>query len=434
MKPSPLFLGIDIGTSGCRAIVIDQQGDIHAQHGAALPDPLRADNRVTQDPQLWWEAVQEVIREISHKVPPRAIAAVAVDATSSTILLADIHGQPLMPALMYNDASAIAEAQKIKAVVPRESAAHGPSSGLAKLLALQESSLAGEARYVLHQADWIAGRLSGRFGISDANNCLKLGYDPVAQFWPGWLKRLGVKASLLPWVLQPGTPIGQITPMAASSLGLAETAWIIAGTTDSTAGVLATGASEVGDAVTSLGSTLVCKVVAAQPISAPEYGIYSQPFQGRWLVGGGSNAGGTTLRQLFTATQIERMTPLLKPNLPTGLDYYPLPAPGERFPIADPHLPPRLTPRPTDDVEFFQGILEGLAHIELTGYRLLQSLGAPYPTLIRSIGGGAKNSAWADIRHRSLQIPIVQASQQEAAYGSALLAQRGYLNLQGRTS
>ena len=104
------------------------------------------------------------------------------------------------------------------------------------------------------------------------------------------------------------------------------------------------------------------------------------------------------------------------------MDYYPLPAPGERFPINDAALQPRLEPRPSSEARFFQGILEGLTRIEQRGYRLLSELGAPYPVRVVTVGGGATNLSWMKIREDMLGVPVVKAAQQEAAYGAALLA------------
>jgi len=135
------------------------------------------------------------------------------------------------------------------------------------------------------------------------------------------------------------------------------------------------------------------------------------------------------LEQLFSHAEIERYTQLLDPASPTGLDYYPLPAPGERFPVNDPALAPRLTPRPADTARFFQGILEGIAAIEAAGYRKLAELGAPRPQRILTSGGGAVNTAWMQIRSRVLGVPVVAADHTEAACGAALLALRAVKNL-----
>src|SRR5581483_315249 len=290
------------------------------------------------------------------------IRRVSVDGTSGTLLLRERHGAPVSAGLMNNDVRGGDEAQRIADVAPPEGGAHGRSSALAKLLHLTKS-IAGAA-YALHQADWIAGKLTGRFGISDENNALKLGYDQIARAWPGWLEGLGVSRALLPKVLAPGTEIGAITPAMARETGLPEGTCIHAGTTDGVAAFIATRASTPGDAVTSLGTTLVVKLLSDRPIFAAGQGIYSHRLGEKWLAGGASNTGGAALLAHFTAQQMEAMTPKLRADHPTGLDYYPLPKPGERFPIADPNLPPRVSPRPDDDVTFFQGLLEGIASVE----------------------------------------------------------------------
>jgi sugar (pentulose or hexulose) kinase len=197
---------------------------------------------------------------------------------------------------------------------------------------------------------------------------------------------------------------------------------VVAGTTDSTAGFIAAGADLTGTAVTALGSTLVIKVLSDQPVFAAHDGVYSHRLGERWLVGGASNAGGATLLKFFNRCDIRRYTRLIKPEQATGLDYYPLPATGERFPLLDPGLQPRLEPRPPSDAVFFQAILEGLAAIEQRGYRLLAERGAPYPQKVLTVGGGAANAAWMQIRERCLAVPVTRAAQQEAAFGAALLA------------
>src|SRR5262249_56029050 len=124
------------------------------------------------------------------------------------------------------------------------------------------------------------------------------------------------------------------------------------------------------------------------------------------LAGGASNSGGGALLAHFTAADMERLTPQLRPEVPTGLDYYPLPKIGERFPIADSTLAPRITPRPAEDHLFFQALLEGIASIEALAYQHLARLGAPLLRRVISIGGGAKNEAWAEIRRRALGLPV----------------------------
>jgi sugar (pentulose or hexulose) kinase len=419
-----LFLGIDIGTGGVRACAIDGAARIVGIATAALPAPHQEGDAIDQEPELWWRAVVETLAKLGASLDLSAIKHISIDGTSGTLLLTDGDGKPLTPGLMYNDARAGAEATRIGGIAPAESGAHGRSSALAKLLHLLARG--GEkAKHALHQADWIAGRLAGRFDGSDENNALKLGYDPVARRWPDWLSKLDVPHALLPQVRVPGAEIGAIDPQMARLLGLSSSTRIHAGTTDGVAAFIATRASVPGDAVSSLGTTLVVKLLADKPVFAADQGIYSHRLGDRWLAGGASNTGGAALLAHFSAAALEAMTPKLKPSQPTGLDYYPLPKPGERFPIADPTLPPRVTPRPDDDVAFFQGLLEGVAAIEAMAYRRLGDLGAPALRRVISIGGGARNAAWSEIRHRLLGVPVTVAEQTEASYGAALLALHG---------
>jgi sugar (pentulose or hexulose) kinase len=418
------YLGIDIGTSGCRACLIDRSACVQAEDSVPLPAPVQIDGGFEQDPEIWWAALGEVLDRLAATLPLGGVEAIAVDGTSATLLCCDAGGTPLGPALMYHDARAIEQARQIAAVAPPESAAHGPTSSLAKLLYLLAAGQTHGARHAVHQADWLAGRLAGRQGISDENNALKLGYDVVNRVWPAWLDHLGIPHSLLPEVVPPGRPIGTLDPGWRRRWGFSAAARIVSGTTDSTAGFIATGAGP-GEAVTSLGSTLVLKVCAEYPVYAPRYGVYSHRLGDHWLVGGASNSGGAVLRRYFSPEEIERLSARVQPDKPTGLDYYPLPAPGERFPEYNPTLLPRLAPRPADDAVFFQGLLEGMAAIERRGYRLLEELGAPYPLRVHSVGGGAANAAWRAIREALLGVPVGVAEHQDAAYGAALLARLG---------
>lgn len=422
---TPLYVGVDIGTSGCRAIALDDTGEIAGAAHVPLPPPERSGTRIWQDPAVWRRALFNGLEQLFTGIDRGRVGALAVDGTSGTVLVVDDGGRPFAPALMYNDASCAAQARRIAALAPAESGAHGASSGLAKLLHFQEAVTPPAGWRCLSQADWLAAQLSGRFDVSDENNCLKLGYDPIERRWPTWLRDLGVPEARLPAVVAPGMAMGPVLPRVARQLGLPGTVQIVAGTTDSVAAFVATGAHAPGEAVTSLGSTLVLKIVAERPVFAPRFGIYSHRLGDLWLAGGASNSGGAVLRQLFTPQQIDALTAQLRPDRPSGYDYYPLPAPGERFPFDDASLPPRLTPRPTEDRLFFQAILEGIARIEHLGYARLQELGAPPLRSVCSAGGGAKNTAWTRIRGRMLGVAMLPAAQGEAAYGTALLARKG---------
>jgi sugar (pentulose or hexulose) kinase len=404
--------------------VLDAAENLIAFASAPLTESLRDGETVSQDPGHWWRALCIALRSLGQSVNLAEIGALAVAGTSGSVLLTDAQGRPLTPALMYNDLRPTEIAQAIAQHAPPESAACGRGSALARLLWWQRA-LPASTRHILHQADWLAGRLCGRFGISDENNALKLGYDPLACCWPAWLDALDVKRDLLPGALPPGTVIGSATVQAHEQTGLPVGARVHIGTTDSIAATLAAGARALGDGVTALGTTLAIKLISDRPVFNAKFGIYSHRIGGRWLAGGASNSGGAALARYFSLAEIEHLSPVLRPDETTGLDYHPLPATGERFPIADPDMISRVEPVPADRVRFLQGLLEGIARIEARGYALLHELGAPKLTSIRSIGGGAKNAAWTAIRERALGLPMAPARYLHAAAGAAILAVTG---------
>ena len=349
----------------------------------------------------------------------RGLRGIAIDGTSGTMLLCDEHLGPVSPALLYNDSRASVQAAQLSVIAPENHTVCTATSGLAKFLWLAQHH--SSAHYCLHQADWLAALLSGKPGVSDYHNALKTGYDVENLCWPDWILALP-HAHLLPEVIAPGSVIGNIRPDVAAHFGISTDCLIHAGTTDSIAAFMASDVHETGIGVTSLGTTLVIKQLCPQRIDAPEYGIYSHRYGGLWLVGGASNAGAGVLRNYFSDEQLAALSARIDPRLDSPLDYYPLPKRGERFPINDPQLKPRLTPRPSDDAEFLHGILQGLARIEAAGYAKLEQLGAAPIVRVMSNGGGATNTVWQQMRARIMGVTVETCDHAEAAYGTALLA------------
>lgn len=411
-----LALGVDVGTSGVRAALLDGSGRTVGFAAARMAD--QGDD--LRDPAVWSATLARALAELAAAAPLDHAGAVAVDGTSGTVLALDARNEPIGGALLYNDAvEDPAVPAAIAAAAPRESAAHGAASGLARAMALARRP---GARRILHQADWIAGLLSGRFDVSDESDALKTGYDPLARRWPDWLDAPPFPRALLPEVVPCGARTGAVTPAAARAYGLREGAAVVAGLTDGCASFLATGAGEPGDGVTALGTTLTLKLLSETPVFAPEHGVYSHRIGGLWLAGGASNSGGGALAAHFPPERIAELSARMDPEADSGLDYYPLPRPGERFPIADPGLAPRLQPRPDDDARFLQGLFEGVARIEALGYRRLAELGAPRLRRLRTVGGGARDPAFAAIRRRILGVESAPAASEEAAAGAARLA------------
>lgn len=417
-----LALGIDIGTSGVRVCALDHTGALAASASVPMPAPRRRGRAVRQDAGIWWNATRKALAKVCDAIDPSAVRAIAVDGTSGTVLAVAGDGRPLAPARMYNDAADADAAGAIAAAAPATTAAHGASSALARALELQK--LPGVAR-ILHQADWIAGQLSGRYDVTDENNALKTGYDPVTRRWPDWIARTGMQPGFLPAVVPAGTRTGSLRRDIVEAFGLPPDVAVAAGTTDGCAAFLATGAARPGDGVTSLGSTLTLKLLTGAPVFSPAFGIYSHRIGDAWLAGGASNSGGAVLLSFFSPQQLRVLEARLDPGRSTGLDYYPLAAAGERFPVNDPALAPRLTPRPPEDHVFLQGLLEGIAAIEALGYRRLAELGATPLATLRTVGGGAANQAWTRIRQARIGVPFLTPLADEAAAGAARLAWRG---------
>lgn len=414
-------LGFDVGTSGVRALAVDARGQILGAGSAKLPPTLLAGKRREQHPDDWWYGLQAACRALAKQVDLSKAKAVALDATSGTILPVDASSTPLAAGRMYDDADTGDLAARIAQLAPQESAAHGATSPAARALGWLDLP---ELHCILHQADWLNRKLGANDFVTDENNALKTGYDPVARTWPAWLEAFGLPHARLPKVVPVGTPIGQIDAIAASFLGLPAGIPLAAGTTDGCATFLASGASRIGEGATALGSTIVLKLLSDRPIFAPQYGIYSHRLGNQWLAGGASNCGGKTLAAQFTADELDALSARLDVSQPTGLDFYPLPAQGERFPIADAQLLPRLTPRPSDDATFLQGMLEGLAAVERLGYDRLAELGGPKLASVRHAGGGTRNAAWMKLRGQKLGVPLAAAWSDEAAAGTARLAWR----------
>ena len=407
-------LGLDFGTSGARACVIDPAKTIVWEQHVAYPDAA------TQTPLDWRTTLHTLLSALPKNIVTQ-LQDLAIDATSGTVLLCDKELNLATPALLYHDDQAHQQASQLKAIAPDGHIVCTATSGLAKFLWLTQQNNFKPTAYFLHQADWLTALLSGQPGISDYHNTLKTGYDVERLCWPDWIMALP-HAHLLPQVLAPGEIIGYIQPDIAAHFGINPQCAVHAGTTDSNAAFIAADVHEIGVGITSLGTTLVLKQLSAQRIEAPEYGVYSHRYGDLWLVSGASNAGAGILRRYFDDAQLAALSALIDPLQDSPLDYYPLNKPGERFPVNDARLAPRLEPRPGNDAEFLHGLLQGLARIEAAGYTKLAELGAPPLKRIVTNGGGAKNIAWRAMRERLLNVPISTAEHYEASYGSALLA------------
>ncbi|KAG4164658.1 hypothetical protein ERO13_A13G031100v2 [Gossypium hirsutum] len=408
-----LYLGMDFGTSGARYALIDKQGTIHAEGKREYPNYMKEDSL---DWALSWKTTLfSLLEDVPVHLRP-LVSSISLDGTSATTLIIDSKtGEPLARPYLYNESCPDA-LPLVKSIAPINHTVCSGSSTLCKLVSWWNNDDSDKkSTMLLHQADWLLWLLHGQLGVSDYNNALKVGYDPEADSYPDWLLSQPY-AQLLPTVKAPGTSIGHLKGDIRTQFG----------TTDSIAAFLAARATKPGKAVTSLGSTLAIKLLSTTRIEDARYGVYSHRLDDKWLVGGASNTGGAVLKENFSDEQLEKLSEHINPMEASPLDYYPLKSVGERFPVANLKMEPRLHPRPESDVEYLHGILESIARIEAKAYMLLKDLGATQVDEVFTAGGGAKNDKWTKIRERVLGLPVSRATQTEAAYGAALLALKGF--------
>jgi sugar (pentulose or hexulose) kinase len=407
-----LGCGIDLGTSGCRLALVDAAGPIQ-QLSCPYPGAFR-------QAESWRLGVQQLFAQLQEE-QRQQIGAIAIDGTSGTLLACRPTGEPLAAALAYNDACP-EQAEQARQLVPAGGSAASSSGSVARgLLLLDRLKLQpGSDLLLRHQADWLMGWLLGDWRWGEEGNNLRLGWDLLQNQWTGGIARSSW-AGALPQVIPSGQLVGPIGAKAAAELKLPASCQIVSGTTDANAAVLAAEPQE-GDGVAVLGTTLVLKQFAPEPLKGP--GINNHRIAGRWLVGGASNAGGGVLRQFFSEQQLEELSRQIQPEISTGLNLLPLPQRGERFPVDDPQLEPVLEPRPVSDALYLQALLEGLSTLECQGWQRLEELGAPAVQRVLSVGGGANNPQWRALRQKLLNKPVLNRSKASPAAAMARLARQ----------
>ena len=248
------YLGFDFGTSGARVCVVNQIEMV------VFEDYIRYPDTTLQIHLNWREALHGLLRRLP---PPIAagLESIAIAATSATVLLCDAELEPTAPALLYFDNRAREEAGQLAQLAPPGHMVCSASSGLAKFLWLTRHTDLSKAAHFLHQADWLAALLTGLGGISDYHNALKTGYDAERLCWPDWVSNLP-HSHILPQVVAPGASITCVSPLVAKHFRMNPECRVHAGTTDSIAAFIAAGVHEPGAAVTSLGTTLVLKLLS----------------------------------------------------------------------------------------------------------------------------------------------------------------------------
>jgi len=407
MASSPstrLVVGIDLATADVRVAVAAGDGRVVTRATRPLSPPARPRPGLSeQDARSWWPAASDALREALAGVDGEVVA-VSVSATSGTVVLADGHGEPVGPSLLYDDRRAPA-AERWDVMLEQ----HG-GAGVA---------------HAWHASDLLVARLTGESPTTDWSHALKTGFDPGAGRW----SRAGAAAALRPDVAPPASPAGSVCETAAAKTGLPPGCSVRLGMTDACAAQVAAGADRPGRFVSVVGTTLAVKGASDDRIDDPASGLYSHRHpDGWWLPGGASNIGGGSLAARFPNEELADLDRAAAARGPATTVCYPLERAGERFPFAAEDAEEVWTAPAVDRVDAYRAVLEGVAFVERLGYERLADLGAPLAEPLRSAGTGSRSDVWAAVRATVLGVGIVRPSSADTAFGACVLAAAGTLH------
>ena len=416
-----LFVGIDLGTSGIRTLVVDEIGQIHAKASCPIQGERR-NGLHRQNPLEWWEAVCGtvsacIVQLKQYGASTSQLRGVAIDGTSGTVVPADCDGQCTGPAIMYDDASG---REFLTELSRTHSTAVLSLSALGTAYWLKNDDSQLSSSQLLPQATWICRQLVGNVVPTDYSNALKFGYDLEKSQYYTWIDP--AICAQLPAVVEPGTILGELCRKASEQTQLPEGLPLVAGVTDGVASCIASGLHRPGDYSTSLGSTLVFKSLSEHRSSHPL--LYSHKLPGGyWLPGAASNTGASWIKTWFPDADLPQMDAEALRYLPSKDTVYPLTFEGERFPFANSSahaiLPPGLS-----SVRKFAACLQGTACLERMAYTLLdEALGVPSGQgEVYSTGGGSYSDIWMQLRADLCQRVYHRPACTEAAFGAAILA------------
>lgn len=434
------WLGVDLGTQSVRALLVTGDGTVLGS-GAAPLRSRRTGVRHEQDPGKWWDAVCTAVSAALAGRPAVRIGALAVCATSGTVLLTDASGRPLTPGLMYDDGRAAADAERLRAAGIAVQDTWGLPKALwlvraARLMAREFGAASSDVRNLrlAHQCDVITARLTGHPTPTDAGHALKSGYDPTREAWPDLTlehaleyAQLPLPDGLLPEVVRPGTRLGEVCATAVERTGIPAGTPVIAGTTDGCAAQIASGALREGSWNSVLGTTLVLKGASSRPVRDPTGVLYNHRSpDGSWLPGGASAVGGGALTAYAApGVPLADLDRAAAAHEPASVLAYPLTSPGERFPFRAPDATALLLGTPASDADLWAALLQGIGYAERLCLDHLHHLGAPLHGPLTFTGGAARSAYWNQLRADILGRPVHVPEQTEPALGMAALAAYG---------
>src|SRR5438067_12344559 len=442
------FLGIDIGTGGTRALLIDAEGRVTASATVEhVPFASPQTGWAEQDPRDWWRAATLAIRDVLAKseIQPKELQTIGFSGQMHGAVLLNQHDEVLRPSIIWCDqrtsAQCIAITEKIGAMRLVDLTCHPVLTGftLPKMLWVRElePELWRQARWVLLPKDYVRLRLTGDKATDVADASGTLLFDVAGRKWShAMLAATEIVDALLPRVYESPEVTGVVSSAGAAATGLWEGTPVVAGGGDQAAGAVGMGIVRPGSVSATIGTSGVVFAASDKPALDPKGRVHTfcHAVPGRWHVMGVTPGAGLSLvwfRYTFGAgaddgsNPYERLTAEAA-RIPSGADGL-LWAPylmGERTPHLDPHARATLLGLTASHTRahVVRAILEGVAFSLRDTLEIFNEMNVPVGE-VRLGGGGARSQLWrqiqADVYGR--EVKTVEA-EEGAAYGAALLA------------
>jgi xylulokinase len=442
------LLGIDVGTGGTRAALLDSQGRvISAATAEHAPMSSPRIGWAEQSPEDWWRAACQAIKECLAKssTPPEDIAAIGLTGQMHGLVLLDGQDQVLRPAILWCDQRTDEECREITAQVGAqrliELTANPALTGftLPKIwwVRRHEPQTWARVRSLMLPKDYIRFRLTGARAIDVADASGTLIFDVVHRRWSKAMLGISrVDEACLPRVLESQEISGEVSEEGAQLSGLRPGIPVVAGAGDQAAGAVGMGIVKPGAVSATIGTSGVVFAATSAPVIEPRGRIHTfcHAIPNRWHVMGVTQGAGLSLRWFrdqFGAGKDDGRDPYERlaeeaaktPPGAEGLLWTPY-LMGERTPHLDPNARGALVGITAQHTRahVIRAILEGVAFSLRDSLTLLQEIGVPIES-IRLGGGGARSQLWQQIQADVYDMPVELIEADEgAAYGAGLLA------------
>lgn len=444
--PVPTFLGIDLGTSAVKTVLVDGRQRVLAAASVVLHTSRPHPDWSEQAPEDWWHAVCASIDQLRAEAADglRRVRAIGLSGQMHGLVPLDADGRVLRPAILWNDSRAGAEAASISGTNPEfariAGAAQSTSFWPAKLLWLQrhEPGTTARIRHLLLPKDYLRLRMTGRYQTDgcDAGGTLLL--DAGRRRWSDTiLAACGVAASWLPDLVEGDQPAGILLDQVADAWGIAAGDVVVAGGGggDAATGAIGIGAIHDGDGTISLGTSAQIFVTTASYRPAACVGVqaFAHALPGLWFQAAAVLNGASALAWATRLLGHDDPAALLaeaeaRYEGPGGLLFLPY-LTGERTPHNDPYARGvlfGLTPA-TGPAQIVQAVIEGVACSLADALDSLAQAG----TSLREaaiVGGGARSAFWTRIIADTIGIPVLRYDGGETgpAFGAARLARMAF--------